>query len=58
MTEKIEIESAGFLEGLLSYVTYCMHGGRVLTLEFFLILIVATLARRQSLLAATPTLKC
>lgn len=54
---KIETESARFLEGLLSYVTYCMHGGRVLTLEFFLILIVTTLARRQSLLAATPTLK-
>ena len=30
----------------LYYVTYCVYGGRVLILKFFLILVVAALARR------------
>lgn len=57
-TRTDEIETERSLDGAtFSYVTYCVHGGRVLVLEFFLILVVAALARRQSLLAATPALK-
>lgn len=43
-----EIKSTGFLKGISSYVyiTYCVYSGRVLTLEFLLIFIVATLAGR------------
>lgn len=37
--------------------TYCVYGGQMLTLDFFLILVVAALTRGYSLLAATPTLQ-
>lgn len=43
---RTEIESTGFLKGISSYVTYCVYGGRVLTLEFLLIFVVAALAGR------------
>jgi len=52
-----EISACSSTEKRSHTVTYCVHGGRVLALEFFLILVVAALARRQALLAATPALK-